>query len=96
MIALFILWPLYLVGIQYFRGGLWRVFAPITLFGGFIDIILNYTELALLTWDFPKKNEVTFSKRLKRLQYNTDWKGSLARFIAKWMLDWADPRGKHI
>lgn len=67
--------------IQYERGGWWRVLAPITLLTVIVDVAANYTELALLTWDHPRPGEHTFSQRLYRLQFNTDWRGSLARPI---------------
>jgi hypothetical protein len=60
-----------------------------------LDVILNYTELAIFTLDFPKWGEWTFSKRLARLQHNTDWRGSVARYLAR-VLDAIAPSGKHI
>ncbi len=40
-----------------------------------LDVIANYTELALLTWDFPKwgSSEVTFSMRMPRLLKGNGW-----------------------
>ena len=95
MISLFILLPLYSLGIQYERGGMWLLFSVFGVVGLVLDILLNYTELSILTLDFPKKGEFTFSKRLSRLQYNTDWRGTLARYIAKGLNSIA-PSGKHI
>lgn len=95
MISIFILLPLYFLGIQYERGGLWRIMAVFAVVGLVIDVILNYTELALLTLDFPRKGEYTFSTRLQRLQYNTDWRGDIARPIAS-LLDALAPSGQHI
>lgn len=86
---------LFPIAIQYERGGLWRLVAPVTFVAVLLDIAANYTELALLTWDFPQKKEYLFSKRLKRLIHNEDWRGSVARAIAK-PLDFFDPSGKHI
>lgn len=90
-----LLWILFPIAIQYERGGLWGVFLPITVIALVIDIIANYTELALLTMDFPKKGEWTFSSRLARLQHNEDWRGSFAQYITK-ILDAIAPSGKHI
>lgn len=70
---------LYPIAVQYDRGGWWRLLAPVTFPALVIDVIANYTELALITWDFPAKGEWTFSTRLKRLQYYTGWRGSFAR-----------------
>ncbi len=86
---------LFPIAIQYERGGLWRLLAPITFVAVLLDIAANYTELALLTWDWPRKGEHLFSQRLKRLIHNTDWRGTLARSIAI-PLDFFDPNGKHI
>ncbi len=90
------MWVLYLVGIQYFRGGWWRLLAPFAAAAWILDVVLNYTLFTFFTLDFPEVKEVTFSQRLNRLATYTDWRGVLARWIAKYMLDWADPRGQHI
>ena len=95
MISIFILLPLYFISIQYERGGFWKLLFPIAVLAFIIDVVLNYTELALLTLDIPRKGETTFSKRLARLRYNTDWRGSFARYITT-CLDAIAPSGKHI
>jgi len=95
MISLFLLLPLYSITIQYERGGLWRICylaAPLALL---IDVLLNYTELALLTLDFPKWGEWTFSSRLKRLKNSQTWRGPTALYLKK-VLDVIAPSGKHI
>lgn len=69
--------------------------APVTIFTFFLDIVCNYTELALLTWDFPEKGELTFSERLVRLQYKLDFRGEIARFVIPY-LNYFDPTGRHI
>lgn len=76
---------LYPIAVQYERGGWWRLLAPVTISALVIDIIANYTELALLTWDFPMRGEYTFSTRLKRLQRERGWRGSLARPIVAYL-----------
>ena len=96
MISLLILWPLYIIGIQAERGGWWRVITPITLVAAVLDIALNYTELTVLTWDRPRHGEYTFSVRLERLQRRGDWRGTIARFIEKYMLGPFDPDGYHV
>jgi hypothetical protein len=95
MISIVILLPLYFISIQYERRGLWKLLFPIAAIAFIIDVVLNYTELALLTLDFPRKGETTFSRRLARLRYNTDWRGSFARYITT-CLDAIAPSGKHI
>lgn len=54
------------VALQYERGHQWLF--PFALVFFVLDVIANYTELALLTWDFPRAHEYTFSKRLTRLK----------------------------
>ena len=85
--GLFLLFPL---AVQYERGGWFRIVAPITFIALLIDVLANYTELALLTWDFPRRGEYTFSNRLRRLQYNNDWRGVLARPVVRFLI-WIMP-----
>lgn len=97
MISLLILWPLYIIGVQYERGGWWYLVAPVTLIAWVIDVWLNFTELALLTWDWPRNEyELTFSNRLKRLVHDGGWRGNFARFVARRMLNPFAPGGRHI
>lgn len=86
---------LYPIAIQFERGGLWRVLLPVTLLTLLIDVIANYTELALLTWDRPAKGEYTFSTRIKRLQYYSGWRGKFARLVRDYT-NFFDPQGDHI
>jgi hypothetical protein len=94
-LPLFILLPLYCLTIQYERQGKWRVLIPLGILALAIDVVLNFSGLSIVTLDFPKWGEWTFSKRLSRLQYNTDWRGEFARYIAG-CLDKIAPSGKHI
>lgn len=91
-ILLALLFPL---AIQYERGGAWRLLAPVTFVAVLLDIAANYSELALLTWDWPRKGEHLFSQRLKRLIHNDGWRGSVARAVAK-PLNYFDPTGTHV
>lgn len=43
-----------------------------------LDVLFNYTSFALLTLDFPRRGEYTFSKRLRRLIFRMDWRGAMA------------------
>ena len=94
--AIVVMWILYVVGIQYLRGGLWRLLLPITAVAALLDVLLNYTLFAVMTWDFPRKNEWTFTQRLGRLVTYFNWQGKAARLTAKYLLDWVDPRGQHV
>lgn len=86
---------LYPIAIQYERGGWWLLLLPITVIALVVDIIANYTELALLTLDFPKAGEYTFSTRLERLQYSSGWRGKVCFKVAR-ILDAIAPSGVHI
>lgn len=90
------MWLLYIVGVQYKRGGLWNSVLPVTVLALLFDMLFNYTLFALLTWDYPKPGEFTFSDRLDRLIHYDDWRGILARNVARYMLDPFDPTGRHI
>lgn len=76
---------LYPIAVQYERGGWWRLVFPVTLVALIIDVWCNYTELALITWDWPAKREYTFSTRLLRLRYYSGWRGWFARKVAKYL-----------
>lgn len=84
-LGLLLLFPL---AIQYDRGGVWRLVLPFTLIALAVDIWLNFTTLAIYTWDFPKVFEWTFSTRLTRLKSNTDWRGPIARVLADYLNFW--------
>ena len=70
---------LYPLAIQYERGGWWSILKPLALVTAIIDVIANYTELAILTWDFPQAGEVTFSQRCNRLIHQDNWAGKVGR-----------------
>lgn len=86
---------LYIPAIQYERGGWWRLMMPVTVVTLVIDVIANYTELALITWDMPQKGEYTFSKRLERLVWSMGWRGRLARSVVRWLNKY-DPTPPHV
>ncbi len=96
LLSIPLLWVLYAVGIQYQRGGWWRVFLLAALPALILNVVLNYSLLALLLWDWPRRGEWTFSTRLRRLQHNTDWRGVVAYYIKLHLLDPFDPDGIHI
>ena len=61
-----------------------------------LNVALNYTLLALLLWDWPRKGERTFSQRLERLVLDPGWRGVVAWYVARHLLDPFDPDGYHI
>lgn len=86
---------IYPITIQYERGGIFKIFYIAVIPALLIDVLANYTELSLVFWELPRKGEWTFSTRLIRLQYRTDWRGNFARPIAR-VLNYIAPSGKHI
>lgn len=82
MIAALLLLPCYFLGAQSEK----QVYlAPLAVFGwvgAVLSLVLNYTELAIITWDWPRSGEWTFSKRLPRLARRDDWRGAFARYVA--------------
>lgn len=68
----------YPLAIQYVVRG-WKWLYPFAIVILVLDVIANYTELVVLTQDFPEAGEYTFSKRLERLRHGNLWQ----RFIAK-------------
>jgi hypothetical protein len=95
MISIFLLLPLYAIGIQYERGGWWRVCYVVALPALVLDLALNYTELALMTLDRPRWGEWTFSTRLERLQFAPGWRGVACWYVAR-ILDAIAPSGVHV
>ena len=51
----------------------------IQLIGFIADVLANYGLLMILFYDFPRKGEWTFSKRLPRLCNLPGWRGRFAR-----------------
>jgi len=90
-LLLLILYPL---AIQFERGGWWLLVTPVTVLALLIDVLANYTELALI-YGFPRSGEWTFSHRLKRLSYLADWRGDLAQWCI-WYTNKFDPQHNHI
>ena len=90
-----LLWLLYPLAIQYQRGGVWLILAPVAIIAFIVDVLANYTELVLLFGDTPRRGEYTFSNRLFRLQTGTGWRGDLARYIVR-VLNAIAPSGLHI
>lgn len=86
---------LYPFAIQIERGGLWRLMLPVTVLALLIDVWCNYTELALLTWDWPCAGEYTFSTRVTRLQYYPGFRGGFARLVRGYT-NFIDPQHDHI
>ncbi len=96
MFSIFLLLPLYFIGIQYERGGWWRSFALVAIIAWILDIILNYIEFTIFLQQLPHYKDYTISMRMRRLRDSEDdyWQNRFARYIAK-VLDVIAPSGKH-
>jgi hypothetical protein len=88
--ALFVLYALW---VQHERGGWCKVFYAFGGRGFLLDVVANYTTLALI-FGWPGR-AVTFSKRLKTLCQMDGWRGRIANQIAD-VLDGIAPSGNHI
>jgi hypothetical protein len=53
LLAPVLMLALYIIGIQYFRGGLWKLVALFTISAFLLDVLLNFTLFALLLWRWP-------------------------------------------
>lgn len=80
----------YPLAIQYKKGGWHSIALVLAIPAYFLDVLVNYTELALLTWDVPKQHEYTFSTRLIRLQTGTPWQRFVAKVVIPY-LNYFDP-----
>jgi len=76
------------LAIQYQNG--WRWVYPLAIVTLMVDVIANYTCLAVLTLDWPMRGEHTFSQRLSRLRFDFGWRGKLVAPIIKY-LNWVHP-----
>lgn len=104
LLAIYTLWPLYVFCMAMLRAKqegkttvvAWTLAFPLVISAVALDVLLNYTLFALLTWDFPKAGEYTFSQRLERLARGDGWRAKVAKWLAMSLLDPYDPSGKHI
>lgn len=80
--------------IQYKRGGFWRVLAPFAALVWLIDVIANYTEMALV-FDWPERGDHTITARVRRMRTSPlESRRELARLLQIY-LDACEPDGTH-
>jgi hypothetical protein len=99
--ALYALWVLFLASMALIRArqaGTITATAsvlgvPVILLTAAVDVAVNWTIGTLLFLDRPQ--ELTLSQRLKRLCKEGGWRGRLACFVCRTLLDQFDPSGKH-
>lgn len=84
----------YPLAIQYKRGGLWRVLAPFGLLVWLIDVLANYTEMALV-FDWPHKGDHTITARVRRMRTSPLKSRRELAALLQVYLDACEPDGVH-
>lgn len=72
----------------------YRLGVPILVVGYALDFIVNVGPCTLLFIEPPR--ETTVTARLKRHAPDNTWRGRVARWLARHLLDAFDPSGRHI
>jgi len=84
----------YPVAIQYKRRGLFWLLAPLGLLVWLIDVLANYTELAIV-FGWPEDGDHTISARVRRMRTSPlESRRALAELLQVY-LDACEPDGKH-
>jgi len=84
----------YPVGIQFKRGGVWMALAPFAALIWLIDVIANYTEVALV-FDWPERGDYTITARVRRMKSSPlESRRELAKLMQIY-LDACEPDGRH-
>lgn len=78
----------YPVGIQFERGGWWRLFFWAYIPVGLADIWLNYTTMRVYFWGRPLPGEYTITRQVKRLKTDPGWRGAIARVLRDYLNFW--------
>lgn len=82
------------VAIQYKQGGLYWLLAPLALLVWVVDVVANYTELALI-FGWPEEGDHTISARVRRMRTSPiEARRDLAALLQTY-LDACEPDGKH-
>lgn len=67
---------------------------PILMVGGVLDVFCNMTICTIILLETPREWLVT--TRLRRWVDSPTWRGSVARWFGKHLLDPFDPSGSHL
>ena len=85
---------LYPIAITYKKGGLFAPLKALALITALIDVLANYTELALI-FGWPREGEYTITRRIRRMHFDeVAARRKLAELVQVY-LDAAEPDGKH-
>lgn len=94
LLACILVYLLYVIGIQYERGGAWRVLLPFTVLVLLLSWAINQT-IGRLVYGKPLTWRETFSKHTSRMVFVQNWRGRFARLIAA-LLNFASPNENHV
>lgn len=67
---------------------------PILIAGYLLDVICNLTVFTVLLLELP--SQLTVTSRLSSHVNDDTWRGSVARWFGKHLLDQFDPSGTHL
>lgn len=84
----------YCIGVQYERGGWWRLLAPVAIAALLASWFINHT-LGRLLYGRPNGWRDTFSKHTARRRLDLGWRGRFARLVAA-VLNFPAHDEKHI
>lgn len=75
---------------------IWPLVVVLLLIGGVFDVLVLNLPASIILLDAPWQRvgghrEITFSQRLKRLQFDSGWRGAVARWVASTFILWIDP-----
>lgn len=84
----------YPVVIQYKRGGLWQVLAPLAALVLIVDAIASYTEWTVV-FGWPKVGDHTITQRIRTMHTDeAEARRNLAKLVQVY-LDACEPDGRH-
>lgn len=72
----------------------YRIGAVTLIYGYALDFAVNVVVMSVVMLEPPR--ETTVTARLKRHASRDTWRGDVARYLARHLLDAFDPSGRHI
>lgn len=101
-LGVYVLWPIYIASMGLMSARDSGTIGPVTIALGYpvvitglaLDVFLNATVCSAIFMELPK--EWTITHRLRRYKPFPDWRGQVARWIARHLLDPFDPSGTHV
>lgn len=68
----------------------WAITVPgylLLIVGYPYDVLYNLTYGTICFWQFPRRGEWTFTARLQRCVHLATWRGQLARFVCRYLVE---------